>query len=309
MFSAGHSARGVLAAVVLLLLLGTGCVDFEQQAIVAVFPDNSPEVRVLLVYEGIGISGDKPIDLTKAKDQFTRFIKSGQQFCIFGNWPFHFELNAKDGDDADTRHFRAFLREHLMVDNGAMYRNTEGKLCGYQTVTIRDRNKFVKGVNEQVSAGFCRLIEEKKTDDNSKLDDVFDEASIRLIHRSAKDGFQWFVFDPGRLSFTLPATELAIRNLKREFLLNEIKRMENKDIELLVTTPLSFQHSRDRFTISLGVGDGEPVHVALPPGKSLKRDTEIATLAEELKVPFRGSLETAALVNDFVKNKGRIKTP
>src|SRR4051812_15486258 len=87
-----------------LLLPGAGCVTFEKETMVFVFPPDGKEVRGLLIYEGIRVSGKTEEDLKAAKAQLTQFVTSEQEVCLGDNWVTHLSWapGEKDGLKAKT---------------------------------------------------------------------------------------------------------------------------------------------------------------------------------------------------------------
>jgi hypothetical protein len=328
----------------LLLLLGVsglGCLDFEKETMVFFFPRDVPEVRALLIYEGIGVTNDGADDLKKAREQFTRLVEHEQEFGLGANWLLYFCLIPEESDAPETKRFKAMLRVQLVIANGALYRNKEGKLCGYQTLTIRDGRKFIDDLNNYLAPHLGHLAAEM-LDNPDKRSDVLDEQTWRLIQKAANGRFPWLEIEPGRFSFSMPATPHAVRNIKRQFFLAELQdlrdtiarlggapagqpddrtpeqRRENllrqideltQAAQALVDLPLSFDHGHDRFTISLGVGNNQPVTVTTPPRGAVKHEKGVLEWARALKVSFREDLTTEKLVETFVKENGTLRRP
>jgi hypothetical protein len=309
-------------------------VTFEKETMVVMFPPDSTEVRGLLVYEGVRVTSDDNMDLAKAKEQLTRFVNGGQEFCLGDNWILHFDLAPDTATDEAARALRAMLRKHLVVRNGAFFLDKDGKLCGYQTVTVRDRDKFAAGLNAQTSAGMTAFATQALADPKTVPRGWWDDESLRLVQQAGRMQFAWFRLEPGRISFTLPATPAAVRRLKREALnVEEIARLRNElmapgkpagpppdarqrvdpflaNLEnatgLLADTPLSFDQRADRFTVALGLGGGQPIRLAVP-GEPVqahrKADEELIAHARTLKAPFKAGLTAEGLIAAFLKGR------
>jgi hypothetical protein len=73
--------------------------------------------------------------------------------------------------------------------------------------------------------------------------------------------------------------------------------------------PLSIDQQKDRITLSLGFGEGEPIIVGLPNEPRIRNelDKELITYARTLQVPFREGVTVDSLTKEFLK-KDR-KTP
>ena len=113
MLPASHRPKPILAiwfGIAMLVMTTAGCVNFESETMLFVFPPNSAEVRGLLIYEGLGISGTGADDLKKAKEQLTRLARSQQEFCLGGNWLCHVRMDPEENDLPDTQRSKALLR-------------------------------------------------------------------------------------------------------------------------------------------------------------------------------------------------------
>jgi hypothetical protein len=84
-----------MAAAILCILAGTGCtgLTYDRQEKVFVFPKGRPEIKVLLVYEGLRVLGDRADSLKQAKEQLTELFVNRQEFWFGdGETPLHFSL-------------------------------------------------------------------------------------------------------------------------------------------------------------------------------------------------------------------------
>jgi len=78
--------------------------------------------------------------------------------------------------------------------------------------------------------------------------------------------------------------------------------------ELLTEAPLSFDQRKDRVTISLGLGDGEPLRLAAPfagPVEKRKLEEELIAHAKTLKAPFKEGVTVEGLIADFLKEAAK----
>jgi hypothetical protein len=319
----------------------TGCLDFEKETMVFVFPRNVPEVRALLIYEGIGVSGTGEGDLKKAREQFTRLVSHQQEFCLGGNWIGHF-LFVPEPDDKEAERIRKnFMRNHIVVENGALFRNAQGKVCGYQTLTIRDGAKFVRELNDFVSVGMAEFASDT-AENPEHASRLFDNDSLRMIKKAAENKFQWFELDPGRLSFSLPATPATVRRMKHGLFVEPLTKLQKhvaafrappageadkrtpeqradelrerlEDVvdlaKFFEETPFGFDHGHDRVTFTFGLGNGEPMTLTTQGSKSLKHEKEILQWAKSLQVPFRDEVDAEKLIEQFKENRGFPKPP
>jgi hypothetical protein len=320
-------------------LAATGCVDFDKETMVFVFPPDSKEVRGLLIYEGLSVQGNDPDDLENAKKQLTQFVADEKEFCLGDNFQLHFNQADEDNDDLSKKLQKQMQRKHLVIHNGAFFLNPDGKLCGYQTVTVKDRESFVRDLNAFASAGFSALATEWLADD-SKRAPSFDEETLRRLQKAAGAQFVWFQLEPGRVSFTAPATSATIQRVKADLLgaesvaqlrtrLAEPDKDANADPakptkaeaarrtldfleargRLLSEAPWSFDQRADRLSIALGVGGGAPIRLAAYTSSPGGHREELLAHARTLKAPFKKDLTAEKLAAEFVKGKGTLPAP
>jgi len=320
-----HGARFALFG---LALLQAGCVTFEKETIVIVFPRDSQQIKVLLVYEGLRVNRPEAAALKTAKEQLARFVTTGQEFCLGDNFMLHFDLSEDKKDNLTSRAQKVLLRQNLAIENGSFFQDKQGKLCGFQTITIRDGNRLSTAVNAMLSAALSQMASQGLAEE-SKRPRGMDEATLKRIQQACQDKFPWLQHEPGRISFTLPATPAFSSQLKhtlleaerltqlRELILapaeNAGKREQQirtlgmalaREMQMLVENPWSFDQRSDRFTLALGLGNGEPIQVVSRPEENrayTKTDEELAAHALTLKEPLRGGTTVERLIKDFLR--------
>jgi hypothetical protein len=316
-----------------LLALGTtGCLTYERQTMVFAFPKDSQEVKGLFLYEGIRVWGSSENDLNKAKKELASFTANEQEFFL-GSFLWRVSLAPAEDDKPSTTAYKTLFRKHLTVKNGAFFLNKEGKLCLSQALTLRDRDKFVKELNALLTADMAADVADQLADPEKR--GVWDEESLRMIQQACTKQFQWVRLEPGRVSCTLLATPGTISRLKREVLapkvldqmrealredkkapedpekVGEQKRQLLQHIEVwqmlagfLADNPWSFDQRADHFTLSLGVGDGQPIRLTALCADSApyrKVDDELVAFSRTLKVEFKKDVTADGLIADFLK--------
>jgi hypothetical protein len=333
--------RRPAVALLTFVLLGTsGCLDFDRQTVVFVFPPDSREVRALLVYEGLHVGtketnekADKQ-NLDKAKEDLERLFGREEEFCL-GHPLLRVSLVPAIEDTPPDKALKTLLGKHLVIHKGGFYLDKDGKLCGYQTITIRDRDAFVKDFNPLIGERMAGWAKELLNAPSPG--DFWDKESLRRIEQAADKHFTWLRMEPGRFSFTLPATPALTNRLRREVLqMNRLAELREqlasldmetdaaqvrsarlravrslaslleKDAQFLSELPLSFDQRPDRFTVSLGVGDGEPIRVAVEQdkgGSNRQGEEKLIAHARTLKVPFKTDRTTEGLIAGFLKGK------
>jgi hypothetical protein len=333
--SAGSRWRTLGAVAVACALSGSsGCLTFEKQTLVLVFPRGSQEVRGLLVYEGLHAAGHTPADLARAKEELAGLFEGEQEIRLSG-WPLRFQLAPQPGDSEEVRLWRALLRKHLVIRKGGFFLDAEGKLGGYQTVTIRDRGKFVPELNRRISQSMAGVAARGLADPKGR-GAVWDEESLRLVQRACTKEFPWVQIEAGRVCLTAPASPALTRRLKRAVLeeaaslpwlrdvaegkrrgalrheLPAVLSRTEEAVTWLADVPWGFDQHADRFTVSLGLGGGEPIRVVLANGNRggpREWDKELMAYARQLRVPHHAGLTAERLIADFLRGRPAGKKP
>jgi hypothetical protein len=305
----------------LLLPATAGCnLGFEKETVVVAFPPDRDEVRILLVYEGFHSVRDGKSDLEKAKKELSGLMASEHEFRL-GSWPLIFTLSHEKDEREEARKFRDFARQHVTIHKGGFFQVAGGNLNGYQTLTIREARKFVRGANDAFSEHLAREIPEEFA--KPKLTcDLFDRTSLELILQAAREKHTWVKLEPGRVHFTFPGTQALFDRTKRGALqvpqLEELHKVLKKGEDESALTrlaeiqqnaawlsqlPLSFDVRKDRMILSLGFGEGEPIYLRMPenPGLPARRDKELTAHAKTLKVQFRENETVESIVAEFLK--------
>lgn len=316
------TARALLAVVALTC---AGCLDFDRQTVYAVFPQGRDELHALLIYEGLRVFGSDEQSARGAQEELRpiveraqeelRQIVEGKSFYL-GDLTHKFNLDGKEGSETEQK-IGALLAKHISIQNGVLFLDDKANLNACQSVRIGKLSAFVEALNQLLTAEFARMAAEKRASPTN--DDFFDPDTLASIDRAIQDRHVWLKCEPGRFSFTLPASRAATDKMKRRIagmkVLNEVNAMAQK-LEAehlaafksivaatqryersLVGLPWSFEQGRGRFTISLGVGEGEPLH--LPIECSLRLwswQGGLVNFAKEAQLPLRKDLTVNGLI-------------
>jgi hypothetical protein len=95
------------------------------------------------------------------------------------------------------------------------------------------------------------------------------------------------------------------RPLTKEDLEKQTQELEAL-VKFLADTPISIDQRRDRLTFSLGVGQGDPLHLNIAydqdkPRKPNKYEAQLLEHARSLRVEFKQNVTAEALIADFLK--------
>src|ERR1051325_399989 len=154
------SGRGCLALVVAALTLpSSGCLDFERQMVVMVFPKDGKTVQALFIYDGLHVSrGDKPKDpdvpdekdLQLAKETLAEMVRGDT--IVLGDpimrLPFKSPKGEKAGID-DDEIFQLF-KPLVTIHPGLFLPSADGKFAYCQPVTLRDPQAVIAGLNQMI---------------------------------------------------------------------------------------------------------------------------------------------------------------
>jgi hypothetical protein len=320
----------LIAAAALCGFAGSGCngLTYDRQEKVFVFHKGRPEVKVLLVYEGLRVLGDHADSLARAKEQLAELFVNRQEFWFGdGQTPLHFSLRKPaPGEDGKLQ---PLLQKHVTVEQVEFFFSPGGRLCAIQKLTFREPEALLEGLNEIISELVAEKVQEESAKSAADGSSDLDPESLRLLAAASQKKFRWLRMEPGRFSLTMPASPVFCNKIKAELLhLRSLADTEGvldrgsgkageakaaaRDVarvraglQEISSGPWSFDQRAKEFTIALGYGDGEPIRVspgrlASPP--ATRWDTELITFARRLEVPFADKREIETLVAQFLKS-------
>jgi hypothetical protein len=336
--------RPLYAMCAFMALCSAGCVIFEKETAVLLLSPDQDKAHALLVYKGLHTDADKK-QLNDDLQIVTAMFKDRQAFYV-GHPLFLLFLQppetlaGKFGEKEKV--FQALLRQHLKIAHATLFMNKEGKLCGSQIIEVRQLGKFVEAINALISAEFTQLAKEKLGDEKNRGKD-WDVQSLRMVQKAASESFPWIRIESGRVNFTLLGSPTFFAARKREVLDSLIteplthllpapskapkpavvsrEQLQEKLDEMklavafLTETPLSVDHRHDRLSLSVGLGNGEPVRLNIDYGydknwkKSGKSDNDIVAHARTLTDRLDRDVTTETLVTNFLREYAVGKQP
>ena len=181
----------------LVLLLLAGCLEFDSQEITLHYDAKADRIDVQIVYRGIFVeagsgSTDKPLE--KALEDLAKVRDTGS-VMFWCNWPFRVDPSAKIPAPFTT------LVEHVDVENGPLFTDPQGVLCGLQFVRIREAKAFVQKVNSLLEIA-VQASATKPLDGNHMLDDDTQD----LLREFFRAGSRMLLVEPGRIELRLPCS-------------------------------------------------------------------------------------------------------
>ncbi len=183
----------------LLLLLG-GCLEFDSQDVTIVYDAKADRIDVHLVYRGLFVesgsgSSDKPMqkaleDLAKVRDRGV--------FYLWNNYPLSFDLSGSLKGPAQT------LAAHVDVENGALFTDEKGVLCGHQFVRIREARAFAQKLNTILELGAQVALNEPVRE--GKSTHTFDDDTKEALREFLRSGSRLLQIEPGRIELRVPCS-------------------------------------------------------------------------------------------------------
>ena len=132
-----------LAALLLVLLTFAGCLQVDAQDITIRHDAAADRIDILIVHRGLFAEGGNSSErdpLAKALRDLAS-VKSDGEVVFWNNWPLTFDLTREYPAPAKA------LLSHVDVENGALFTDPRGQLCGYQFVRIRGAKEFTRKLN------------------------------------------------------------------------------------------------------------------------------------------------------------------
>ena len=177
-----------------LLFLG-GCLDFDAQEVTIRCDPAHDRIDVLLVYRGLyaHMSQGQPADrIGKALKDLDAAMQSGE-FAFWCNWPFRVDLTEQRSGPA------AALLQHVEVENGRLFTDVKGVLCGYQFLRIHGAKAFLQKLNTMLELGAQALLA-------GNQGHKFDAETRDLLREFLRGGGRLLAVEPGRIELRMPCT-------------------------------------------------------------------------------------------------------
>lgn len=186
--------KKTLAVLFALLLALGGCLELDAQDITIHYDAAKDRIDLHFVHRGLFAEGETGSDkdpMAKALADLAEVRNSGK-VVFWCNWPFAVDATAEAKAPA------AALLAHLEVENGEVFTDPQGVLCGHQFVRIRDAQAFVQKLNTL----FELWVQSQLLADGEKH--KFDADTKELVREFLRSGEKMLKVAPGRLELRLP---------------------------------------------------------------------------------------------------------
>ena len=209
----GSFASAALATFALL----AGCLDFDEQEIRVVYDAGRDRIDAQLVYIGLHSSGKLELFGTPPEERDDVEGTERQLDQLLAGWPLVALFDAvyltdlvelRRSNDA----LRASLAEAITVDQGAPFKDAEGRLCGWQHLRVRDVHHVFEILDEMLRA---KLADAKEELDFRRKLGCTSKVSATLWKAALDAKSRWFESVDGALIWHVPASEGDARALAK----------------------------------------------------------------------------------------------
>jgi hypothetical protein len=274
-------------ALLMFLPLITGCLVIEKKTLVLMIPEKSKEVHLYYVFEGLSVLRHNKSTLEKAVANRRTLEANRLNFFIGGT-----EL------DSPLLKFVRFEDLNYYLDP-----NRERKLCAERRVTITDRTKFVKELNQLLSdylntrsdielqVDHFRLsirsaIKDREQNKQGPSDELsfgaltetfyamnlllneLDDESLKRVLVAAQERTDWIRLDNGTIQILLPATpECAQKICSGEFAKKWPKELKS------FVSPLELKATKEGILIVIGK-KGQPIQFQFTDTREYQKELE-----------------------------------
>lgn len=179
------------------LLLSTtlaGCLELDGQQITVRFDPAADRIDLHVVHRGLFAEGKAE----RGRDPLARAladldeVRATGKVALWSNFPFVFDPT-RTGEQA------AALLAYVDVENGGLFTDADGVLCGHQLVRIRGATAFVRQANGLLAAELRALFASDRDGRHR-----FDDESRARLDAFLQDGGELLAIGDGRIEVRLP---------------------------------------------------------------------------------------------------------
>jgi hypothetical protein len=205
--------------VCLLLLLLAGCLEIDGQDVFLSYDEENDRIDAMFVHQGLFAEGGNDNDIGTATKDLEEAMASGE-FAFWNNWP----LSCDPTRNYDAP--RNALVKHLDVENGGLFTDPQGVLCGYQFLRINKAKSFIKKINTLFEFAIqAACVTGIRQFNNHKLDADSKENIREFLRGRGK----FVTMEKGRIEVQLPLSKKDHKWLKK---LIEVELMGNMPGEI-----------------------------------------------------------------------------
>jgi hypothetical protein len=279
-------------ALLILLPLITGCLVIEKKTLVLMIPEKSEEIYLYYTFEGLGVLDHQDSTLRKAIDDLRDL--EGDQLSFFV---------LRSGQDSPLLQYVRFKDLNYYLDP-----NRERKLCAERQLTIANRTKFVKELNQIISGDLRRQAEIrlpvdsfrlwiqktlKENEQNRESSDELglgvlaqtygkmllllnemDQESLKMFLLLARRANDWIHVENGTIQIHLPTTQECAQKICS----GEFAKKWPKELESFVSL-VELKPSEEGIAIVIGK-KGQPIQLQFSDTRKHRKDLDADLISE-----------------------------
>ena len=273
-----------------LVVVLPSCLEFDAQEIILRHDTEKDQIDCVLIYRGLHAEDnrDRTPDqqIESALKEYESVMETGR-FFFWDNWPAAINLTKAD------RSPLAPLAEHIDVENGVLFTDPKGVLCGYQFLRIREASVFMEKANRLLRVALEGLM--LTGIQSGELQHRFDTETRDLVREYLRSGKALLTLDGNRIAAHLPFSPADVQVLTNAFeeeMLTTFQRDlvaaeaieassgktdasgETEPMQALGRlpsfrffwdNPFSIERRPESVTIALGTSDATPLHLRKAP--------------------------------------------
>jgi hypothetical protein len=184
-------------ALLLSLLLG-GCLEIDGQDLTIRYDPAADRIDVHVIHRGLFAEGGQGSDkdpLAKALRDLAEAKETGE-VAFWCNWPLTFAL---------TRDYPAPVKAvlaHVDVENGSLFTDPQGVLCGHQFVRVREAKAALQKLNTLLELWVQQQLAGGTSGRGGRH--AWDADTKDLVREFLRGGGKLLAIEPGRIEFRLP---------------------------------------------------------------------------------------------------------
>lgn len=190
--------KKTLASLLLVLLTFAGCLELDAQDITMRYDEANDRIDIHVVYRGLFAEGGQGSDrdpLAKAIKDLANVRETGEA-VFWCNWPFSLDLTSEQPPPVQA------MLAHVDIENGTLFTDMQGRLCGTQFVRIREAKAFVQKLNLALELWAQAQLVSGTPEPGGRH--TWDADTKDLLREFLRSGEKMIALEPGRIEFRLP---------------------------------------------------------------------------------------------------------
>lgn len=171
----------------------TGCLELDGQEITVRFDPAADRIDLHVVHRGLFAEKEGDRDPVARALSDLEEVRATGKVALWSNFPFVFDLTRAQAPAA------AAVLAHIDVENGGLFTDTDGVLCGQQFVRIRHATRFAQQANTLFELWAQARVADRRADDHR-----FDDDTRELLREFLRDGGKLLTIGDGRIELRLP---------------------------------------------------------------------------------------------------------